>query len=232
MKTEYTRAWHITADTLRDGRPLPAIGEWLVHDGPLVLCVSGLHGCARPLDVLSNTPAKARWLHAVTLDGAETWGGKTKLVARRRRIDASYRLEPRSLVRLALEAAYLVWRLVGLSNSSDLNCALYCADSRDFDGAAREAAKAAMAAIAAVDDAVVARDVARAAGAAGDVARAAMAVGAVMAAGDAVMASVASVASMASVAVWASVAAGGAAGDTVEAMLEARATELLTAVNN
>lgn len=29
-------AYHFTADTLRDGRPLPAIGEELRHHGPVV----------------------------------------------------------------------------------------------------------------------------------------------------------------------------------------------------
>jgi hypothetical protein len=35
------KAWHFVSDTLRDGRPVPADGEVLVHKGPLILCASG-----------------------------------------------------------------------------------------------------------------------------------------------------------------------------------------------
>lgn len=38
-----TLAWHFTADTLRDGRAIPAIGETLRHDGPLVMCERSKH---------------------------------------------------------------------------------------------------------------------------------------------------------------------------------------------
>ena len=37
------QAWHFTGAALRDGRPIPADGEVLHHDGPLVMCESGLH---------------------------------------------------------------------------------------------------------------------------------------------------------------------------------------------
>jgi hypothetical protein len=44
MTTDSTvEGWHFTGPTLRDGRPLPADGEWLEHAGPLVMCESGLH---------------------------------------------------------------------------------------------------------------------------------------------------------------------------------------------
>jgi hypothetical protein len=33
--------YHFTSDKLRDGRPIPAIGEWLEHIGPIVPCQSG-----------------------------------------------------------------------------------------------------------------------------------------------------------------------------------------------
>jgi len=35
--------YHFTSDTLRDGRPVPAVGETLTHDGPIEPCDSGLH---------------------------------------------------------------------------------------------------------------------------------------------------------------------------------------------
>ena len=136
-------AWHITTVSLCDGRPLPAIGEWLTHDGPLAICESGLHGSVRLLDALSNIQPISVWLHAVTLDGAETQGEDDKLVARRRRIDASYRLDQRSLVRLSLESACLAWWLAGLGDAPDLDRALSCADDVDFDGAAIAACEAA-----------------------------------------------------------------------------------------
>ena len=31
-------AYHFTSATLRDGQPIPAIGETLVFDGPLEMC--------------------------------------------------------------------------------------------------------------------------------------------------------------------------------------------------
>lgn len=40
------RAWHFVGTTLRDGRPVPADGVTLRHDGPLRLCASGLHAKA------------------------------------------------------------------------------------------------------------------------------------------------------------------------------------------
>jgi hypothetical protein len=83
-----TQAWHFTnGKTLRDGRPIPPVGEWLVHDGPLVPCESGLHASERLLDALSFAPGGT--LHRVTLRGDITPHGSPadKLVARERRID-------------------------------------------------------------------------------------------------------------------------------------------------
>jgi hypothetical protein len=83
-----TQAWHFTnGKTLRDGRPIPPVGEWLVHDGPLVPCESGLHASERLLDALAFAPGGT--LHRVTLRGNLTPHGNPadKLVARERRID-------------------------------------------------------------------------------------------------------------------------------------------------
>jgi hypothetical protein len=83
-----TQAWHFTnGKTLRDGRPIPPEGEWLVHDGPLVPCESGLHASERLLDALAFAPGGT--LHRVTLRGDVTPHGSPvdKLVARERRID-------------------------------------------------------------------------------------------------------------------------------------------------
>jgi len=51
-------AWHWLADDgrMRDGRQAPADGEWLRHDGPVVMCQSGLHASRRALDALQYAP--------------------------------------------------------------------------------------------------------------------------------------------------------------------------------
>ncbi len=49
-------AYHFTSDTLRDGRPIPAIGEELRHDGPVKICASGLHASRHVFDALSFAP--------------------------------------------------------------------------------------------------------------------------------------------------------------------------------
>lgn len=45
MKTAY----HFVGETLRDGRPVPADGEWLEHDGKIIMCEAGLHASLHPL---------------------------------------------------------------------------------------------------------------------------------------------------------------------------------------
>ena len=49
-------AWHFVSDTLRDGRPVPADGEKLVHDGQLWMCEFGLHASEDILDALGYAP--------------------------------------------------------------------------------------------------------------------------------------------------------------------------------
>jgi len=49
-------AWHFVGDTLRDGRPIPADGVWLRHDGPIVWCESGLYASPTPWDALTYAP--------------------------------------------------------------------------------------------------------------------------------------------------------------------------------
>ena len=78
--------YHFTGKTLRDGRPLPAIGEWLEHEGELRMCVSGLHASPTPFDALQYAPGPL--LHLVELDG-ETIAGGDKVVCRKRKIVAS-----------------------------------------------------------------------------------------------------------------------------------------------
>lgn len=76
-------AWHFVGDTLRDGRPIPADGEWLVHTGPIEICATGLHASRRPWHALQFAPGPV--LCRVECDGiAEE--KDDKLVCRRRRI--------------------------------------------------------------------------------------------------------------------------------------------------
>jgi hypothetical protein len=49
-------AWHFVDKTLRDGSPVPADGEWLVHTGPVSMCKSGLHYSLDPFDALKYAP--------------------------------------------------------------------------------------------------------------------------------------------------------------------------------
>jgi len=81
--------YHFTSERLRGGRPIPLIGEWLVWDGPVVPCESGLHASEHPFDALQYAPGPM--LHRVELEGDLTPHGNPvdKWVGRRRRILAS-----------------------------------------------------------------------------------------------------------------------------------------------
>ena len=86
--------YHFTGDTLRDGRPIPLIGEWLEHDGPIEPCQSGLHASEHPFDALSV--ARGNMLHKVELEGDLQSHGDpiNKWVGRRRKILATIDAEP------------------------------------------------------------------------------------------------------------------------------------------
>lgn len=77
------KAWHFVNDTLRDGRPIPPDGEWLVHDGELVMCESGLHASKRLVDALKYAPGNM--ICRVEVDG-EIVKDDDKLVAEKRKI--------------------------------------------------------------------------------------------------------------------------------------------------
>jgi hypothetical protein len=81
-----TLAWHFLADrngvpVLRTGEPL-VVGRWYEHDGPLVLCASGLHASVRAIDALQY--ATGPWASLVECAG-EVVHGSDKLVCTRRR---------------------------------------------------------------------------------------------------------------------------------------------------
>ena len=56
-------AYHFTGDTLRDGRPIPAIGEKLIHTGEIIWCKSGLYASPKASQALQY--ARGKWLHRV-----------------------------------------------------------------------------------------------------------------------------------------------------------------------
>jgi hypothetical protein len=81
--TESVMGWHFTGPTLRDGRPIPVVGEWLIHAGPVVMCESGLHASRKALHALDYAPGLI--VHRVECEDVVA-EDSTKLVCRRRRI--------------------------------------------------------------------------------------------------------------------------------------------------
>ena len=62
-------AWHFTdGNKLRDGTPLPAVGEWLEYEGEVRICRSGYHYSLLPSDALLYAPGiRCIWLNAMIL---------------------------------------------------------------------------------------------------------------------------------------------------------------------
>jgi hypothetical protein len=87
--------YHFTSEKLRDGRPIPPIGEWLEHDGKVIMCESGLHASQTAFDALQYAPGQM--LHQVELDGIVKTD-TDKLVAKRRKIIAT--IDATALLRL------------------------------------------------------------------------------------------------------------------------------------
>ena len=75
--------YHFVGETLWDGSPIPKDGEWLVHEGPLKMCVSGLHASPTPFEALQYAPGAM--LCEVELDG-EIIKDTDKVVSRKRKI--------------------------------------------------------------------------------------------------------------------------------------------------
>ena len=83
---ETITGWHFTGNRLRNGDPIPPVGEWIRAEGTIVLCRNGLHCSKRLMDALHYAPGE--WLHRVELRG-ELQDGVDKWVGRERRIIAS-----------------------------------------------------------------------------------------------------------------------------------------------
>lgn len=152
------RAWHFTGDKLRDGRPIPKVGEWLVHDGPIVICKSGLHASRDPFDALKYAPGTM--LHLVECDEIED-EEDDKLVCRRRRIIASKDATEglRYLARMQALSVVHLWDAQDvtldflMTGDESLRAAARAAARAAWEAAARDAAlevaRAALAALAA-----------------------------------------------------------------------------------
>ena len=78
-------AWHFCGSALRDGRPVPVDGVMLKHDGPLVMCESGLHASRQPFDALTYAPGETLCLVEI---GGEIVTDTDKLICRERTIIA------------------------------------------------------------------------------------------------------------------------------------------------
>jgi hypothetical protein len=81
-KAEAVLAWHFVGAALRDGRPIPADGEWLRHDGECVMCETGLHASRRLIDALQYAPGST--ICRVAVRGIAAEDENDKLVARER----------------------------------------------------------------------------------------------------------------------------------------------------
>lgn len=85
--------WHFTAATLRDGRPVPPIGETLTHEGPLKVRRSGLHASEHPFDALRYAPGpilhRVRSTGTVSDDDDEAVPGERTIVSTERTILAT-----------------------------------------------------------------------------------------------------------------------------------------------
>lgn len=107
MKKPPVLAWHFVNAALRDGRPVPADGEKLTHEGPLVPCASGLHASERLIDALQYAPG---WVLCRVQMGGTIKRESDKLVARTRtilwRIDATEVLREFAR-RCAIDVAHL-----------------------------------------------------------------------------------------------------------------------------
>jgi hypothetical protein len=82
-------AYHFVADTLRDGSPIPADGEWLEYSGQIAICQSGLHWSRDPFDALQYAPGNTLCL--VEVEGIVSEQADKGVSSRRRivkRIDA------------------------------------------------------------------------------------------------------------------------------------------------
>ena len=75
--------WHFVSATLSDGRAVPPDGEWLEHEGSLVMCQNGLHLSLKAIQALGYAPG-----HTICRVeyGGNVLNDTDKLVCSRRKI--------------------------------------------------------------------------------------------------------------------------------------------------
>ena len=84
--SEIIAGYHFVGKTLRNGQPIPPDGEWLVHEGTIVPCESGLHVSEHPYDALRYAPGATLCLVELEGDLQSHGDPVDKWVGRRRRI--------------------------------------------------------------------------------------------------------------------------------------------------
>ena len=128
------KAWHFVNETLRDGRPIPPDGEWLVHDGELIMCGSGLHASVRILDALIYAPGNT--ICRVEVDG-EILHDDDKLVAEKRKI--LWRIEGEQV--LTAFARWCALQVVHLWDAPDVVIKYLTTGNENTRAAASDAAR-------------------------------------------------------------------------------------------
>ena len=108
-----TIAWHWTNGRLRDGRPQPPVGEWLVHEGKIEMCQSGLHASKRVTDALDYAPGSVICRVECHKDIQHH---SDKFVCRERKILWTYDAE-KELLEYARRCA---WRVIHLWDAPDV----------------------------------------------------------------------------------------------------------------
>ena len=136
-------AWHFTdGNFLRDGSPLPAVGEWLKYSGKIRICQTGYHFSRTPWDALKYAPGDT--LHLVECDEIED-EHSDKGVCRRRRIIASMdaaemlryfaRMQALSVIMDAPEMEDVVYSWLFSGDSAARSAARSAADSAAYSAA-------------------------------------------------------------------------------------------------
>ena len=127
-------AWHFVGEKLGDGRPIPPDGEWLVHDGELVMCESGLHASVRLIDALIYAPGNT--ICRVEVDG-EILHDDDKLVAEKRKI--LWRIEGEQV--LTAFARWCALQVVHLWDAPDVVIKYLTTGNENTRAAASDAAR-------------------------------------------------------------------------------------------
>ena len=125
-------AWHFAGDKLRDGRPLPADGEWLEHDGPVVICESGLHASQRIIDALQYAPGAT--ICRVRCQG-DIARESDKIACRRRKI--VWRIDGEELLRDF--SRWAAWSVIDLWDAPQVVREYLATGNEDLRAAARAA---------------------------------------------------------------------------------------------